>query len=52
MNRPRLTIHVIHKQIVTKRIGSREIRFAGTHFGYLLHKLNKSVIASKHEGID
>src|SRR5579884_3348180 len=47
-----LLLHVIHQQVLAKRVGSGEIGFAAADFRDLLHEIYKAIIGSKHEGVD
>src|SRR4051794_16350055 len=44
--------HVVHQQILPKRIGSGEVRLAAAHLGDFLHELYQAIIRGQHESID
>src|SRR5262250_2137381 len=45
-------LHVIHEQVLTKRVRRGEIGFASTHLRDLLHKVNQAIVTRKHKCID
>src|SRR5690348_14187694 len=52
MNRFGLPRHVVHQQVLPKRVGSREVSLAAAHLGYFLDELDEAILRCQHEGID
>src|SRR5215831_9221188 len=48
----RLPRHVIHQEILTERVWSREVSLTPAHLRDLLHELNQSIVRDQHEGVD
>src|SRR5947209_2089586 len=44
--------HVVHQQVLAKRIGSGEVRFSAAHFGDFLHEVDEAVVAREHKRVD
>src|SRR3954466_13505934 len=48
----RLARHVIHQQILAKRVWGCEVRLASTDLRDFLHELNQPKVRSKHERVN
>ncbi len=47
-----LARHVIHEQVLSKRIRCGEVRLSSAHFRDLLHKLHQPVITRQHKSVN
>ena len=52
MNRPGLTRHVIHEEILAEVVRSREVSLTFAHLRNFLDEIDERVVAGEHECID
>src|SRR5580704_16125123 len=52
MNIPGLLLHVIHQQVLSKRVRSSEVSLPAAKLSNLLHKMHQAIITSQHKSID
>ncbi len=50
--RPDFLLHVVHQQVLAKRVRRGEVGFATAHFSDLLDEVDQVGIARQHEGVD